>query len=72
MNSARKLKPDHFLVDENGKPEAVVLSIVDYERMVRHMENLEDAIALKQAMRTSPGLLSHDQLVSQLKNRKLI
>lgn len=67
-----KMKPDHYLVDENGKPEAVVLSIVDFKKMVRHMEDLEDAVALKRAIRTSPGTWSHDELISRLKSRKLL
>jgi hypothetical protein len=71
-SAANKIMPDRYLVDEHGKPEAVVLSILDYRKMVRHMENLEDAVALKQAIRTSPGTLSHDQLIARLKTRKFL
>ena len=64
--------PEHFLVDENGKPEAVVLSLAQYSKLMRHIEDLEDAAFLKRAIQTSRGTLSHAKLLERLKRRRLL
>lgn len=61
-----------FVVDKRGKTEAVVLSMADYQRLVRHLEELEDAMELKQAIRTSRGTISHRALLTRLKQQHLL
>ena len=70
--SVYRMKPDSYLVDKHGKPQAVILSIIDYRNMMRHLEDLEDEGTLKRAVRTSRRTISHDDLVSQLKSHKLL
>lgn len=67
-----QLKPNQFLVDERGKPRAVVLSIVNYRKLVHLVEDLADAKALKHAIRTSRRTLSHAALLRRLKQQRLI
>ena len=66
------VKPQRFLVDERGRPTAVVLSLVNYRKLVHLIEDLADAKALKQAIRTSRGTIPHDQLLARLKRNHLI
>ena len=67
-----RVKPNHFLVDEHGNPEAVVLSLADYNRLVNLLEDRQDALSLKHAIRTSRETLSHAELLAHLKRQKLI
>ena len=67
-----QLKPNQLLVDKRGKPRAVVLSIVDYRKLVHLIEDLADARALKRAVRTSRRTLSHAALMERLKAHHLI
>ena len=69
---AVRVKPNQFLVDEHGNPEAVVLSLTDYRRLMRLIEDREDTIALSRAIRTSRGTLSHAKLLERLKRQGLI
>ena len=69
---AAQVKSQQFIVDARGKPRAVVLSIMDYRKLVRLMEDHKDATALKRAMRTSRGTVSHAQLLEHLKRQRLI
>ena len=66
------LKPDHVLVDDHGKPEAVVLSLIKYRQWVRLLEDREDAALLTKAIRTSRGTLSQTELLGQLKRKHLL
>ena len=72
MFVSMQVKPHHFLVDANGKPEAVVLSLTDYNRLLRLLEDRADAAVLEQAIRTSPGTISHDELLGRLKQHRLL
>ncbi len=66
-----QVKPG-FMVDQHGKPEAVVLSMTDYGRLMRHLEELEDAMDLKRAIRTHRGTISHTDLLVRLKRQHLL
>ena len=62
-----QIEPHQFLVDKRGKPEAVILPMANYRKLMRTLEDFKDAITLKRAIRTSPGTLSHHQLLENLK-----
>ncbi len=63
------LKTEQFLVDRKGHPKAVVLSLQEYRTLVRHLEDLEDALDLKHAIETSTGTISHQALIHRLKRQ---
>lgn len=63
------LKTEQFLVDKRGHPKAVVLSLAEYRGLVHYLEDLEDALDLKHAVETSPGTISHRELIAQLKRQ---
>ncbi len=66
------LEKQEFLVDKKGQPKAVVLSLPEYNRLLRFIENLEDSLDLKHAIETNSGFIPHDKLLSRLKKQKLI
>lgn len=55
-----------YVVNERGTPEAVVLSLPEYRRLMARLEDLEDAMDLKHAVRTSRGTMSHQVLLKRL------
>ena len=61
-----KLK-ERFVVDEHGRKTAVVLDMKAYRQLMEHLENLEDALELDQAMRESKEFRSYDEIRSELK-----
>ena len=67
-----QITPEHFLVDKHGKPEAVVLSFVDYEKLLHLIEDLEDTVELKRAIHTSRAIISHTRLIERLKRQQLL
>ena len=69
---AIQVKPDQFLTDTLGNPKAVVLSMVNYRKLVNLIEDLADARILKRAIRTSRGTISHNELLARLKQRHLL
>ena len=69
---ATQVKPNRFLVDEHGKPQAVVLSLVSYRKLIRLIDDQEDAKILKRAIRTSRGTISHTELLGRLKRKHLL
>ncbi len=66
------LKKEQFLVDKEGNAKAVVLDIVEYNKLLRFIENLEDSLDLKRAIETSPGFISHKKLTARLKKQGLL
>ena len=64
--------PERFIVDRHGRPTAVILSFVNYQRLVRLADDREDVRALKRARQTSRGLISHADLLARLKRHQLI
>jgi hypothetical protein len=51
-----KVNPQ-FLIDETGERSSVLLTMRDYRRFLRHVEDLEDALALDHAIKTSSKML---------------
>ena len=44
---------EEYVVGGDGRPTAVVLDVRAYRRLLRHVEELEDALALDEAVRTA-------------------
>ena len=55
---------ERYVVDEHGKKKAVVLDMEAYRQLMEHLENLEDALELDQAIRESKGFRSYDEIRS--------
>jgi len=66
------VKLNRFIVNEHGKPEAVILSLTEYRKLLRLIEDREDSIALKKAIPTRRGTISHSRLLERLKRQGLI
>ncbi len=66
------VKANRFVVDEHGKPQAVILSLTDFRKLVRLIEDRQDVGDLKRAIRTSRGTISHAKLLDRLKRQGLI
>ena len=66
-NMARPAIKEKYLVDETGKTTAVVLDIKGYQRLLRHIEDLEDALELDEAIRTAKRFRSYDEIRRGLK-----
>jgi len=56
-----------FVVRTSGRREAVLLDMSQYRRMLRKIEDLEDALALDRAERTSKKLVPYEDLRRRLK-----
>lgn len=44
-----------YYVVQHGKPRAVLVGYEDYEALLRHVEDLEDALVMHEAMSSPPG-----------------
>jgi hypothetical protein len=66
------LKSEQFLVDKRGHAKAIILSLMDYRKLVRHLHDLEDALDLKHAVATGRGTISHSALLGQLKRNGIV
>ena len=56
-----------FVVDGSGKKRAVVLDMQEYRRLLDHVEKLEDALELDEAVRASESFRSYDEIRGELK-----
>jgi PHD/YefM family antitoxin component YafN of YafNO toxin-antitoxin module len=56
-----------YVVRSNGRKEAVLLNVAHYRRLLQRIEDLEDALALDRAERTSKKLVPYDQVRKRLK-----
>ncbi len=63
------VKANRFVVDEHGKPQAVILSLTDFRKLVRLVEDRQDVGDLKRAIQTSRGTISHAKLLDRLKRK---
>ena len=66
------VKPDQILVNKHGKPKAVVLSFINYRKLLRLIEDAQDAKLLTRAVRTSRHTLTYEQFLKRLKRKRLI
>ena len=56
-----------FVVSPAGRKEAVLLGVAQYRRLLRKIEDLEDALALDRAEQTSTKLISYSSVRQRLK-----
>jgi hypothetical protein len=56
-----------FVVSPAGRKEAVLLGVAQYRRLLRKIEELEDALALDRAEGTSKKLVSYFSVSRRLK-----
>ena len=56
-----------YVVDKDGLRSEVVLSVQDYQALLERMENLEDALALDEAIRTGKGFVPLSRVGDKLK-----
>ena len=66
------LKKQQFIVDKSGQPKSVVLDLVEYNRLLKFVEDLEDSLDLKHAVETNTGFTSHNELLSHLRKQNLL
>ena len=52
---------EKYLIDERGRKTAVVLPVREYRRLMERLEDLEDALELDEARRTSTGSKPYDR-----------
>ncbi|MBM2825999.1 MAG: hypothetical protein HW403_63 [Dehalococcoidia bacterium] len=60
----------NLLVDPKGKPKGVVLSIQEYKRLLARLEDLEDALELKEAQEQVGEFEDLDVVLARLDLRK--
>ncbi len=63
---------EEFVVDADGKPRAVLLSIKEYKKLLRLLEDMEDALDLKKAIETNKSFISHKDLKDKLRKQGLL
>ncbi|MBI4233440.1 MAG: hypothetical protein HY686_03270 [Chloroflexi bacterium] len=56
-----------YIVDEKGRRRGVVLSIGEYRRLLRRLEELEDALELDEAVRTAQGFADYTEVREELR-----
>lgn len=55
-----------YLVDENGRKTAAVLSMKDYRLLMQRLEDLEDALDLDEAVETATNFREYSEIRSEL------
>jgi prevent-host-death family protein len=55
-----------FVVEHRGEPVAALLSINEYRELLKRIEDLEDALDLKEAIETSEGIIPWEEVQVQL------
>lgn len=66
INAMDGIKPK-FVIGPGGRKQAVVLRVGDYTRLIRRLEDLEDALALDPAERSSKKLLDYSSVRRRLR-----
>jgi hypothetical protein len=55
-------------VDERGRKRAVLLDMKEYSRLLRRLEEMEDTLALDEAMRTASGFRDYRDVRTELQH----
>ena len=61
-----RIKPE-FVVDSNGQKKSVLLKVAEYERLLQRLEDLEDALALDEAVRTAKAFRNYADIRADLR-----
>ncbi len=61
----RNIKPK-YLVNEDGRKTAAVLSMKDYRSLMQRLEDLEDALDLDEAVETATGFREYTDIRAEL------
>lgn len=61
------IKVKEFLVDRKGRPKGVVLNISEYKKLLKFIEDIQDTVDLKEAIKTNKGFISEEELLKRLK-----
>lgn len=64
---ATQLANPQFVVDAKGKKKSVVLSVADYQRLLQHLEDIEDALALDEAVRSAKRLRDYSDIRAEMR-----
>jgi len=56
-----------FIVTAQGEKEAVLLDLAAYRRLLKRLEDLEDALTLDRSEDSSKGLVSYQRVRNRLK-----
>lgn len=57
-----------YLVDRDGKKSDVVLSLKEFKKLLKALEDLEDALDLKEAIRTAQGFRDYSDVRKDLED----
>ncbi len=56
-----------YIVDGKGRKKAVVLPIKEFNRLMEHLEDLEDALALDEAVKNSQEFTDYQEIRDELR-----
>lgn len=56
-----------YLVDDRGRKTAVVLDIATYQALLDHLEDLEDALELDEALRSAKSFRPYEEIRAEMK-----
>ena len=57
-----------YLVNEKGRKTAAVLSMKDYRALMQRLQDLEDALALDEAVETATGFREYTEIRTELQS----
>ena len=60
-------RKEEYLINESGKKTAVMLDLATYRALLEHIEDLEDALELDEAVRTATSFRPYHQVKADLK-----
>ena len=61
-----------YVVDDKGRKKAVLLSLNHYTRIIRRLEELEDALDLDEAVRSAEGFRDYNEIRQELQSEGLV
>lgn len=58
---------NQYVVDESGRKKAVILDLDEFNRLIEHIEEIEDALDLKKATEAGGDFLELKDFVAELR-----
>ena len=58
---------EKYVVDDRGRKTAVVIDLAAYKALIEHLENLEDALDLDEAIRSAKSSRAYEDIRAELK-----